>query len=560
MNHAAPIPAAHDATSDAAAAMSPRRARLLVLALVLYGLAIGLPQLGAAPLSSHESLAADRTRGLMTHGRWVVPYRNGQPDILKPPLPFWTGGAVAAAWGEVNEWTARLPTVAATLATMLLLVAWIRRAVHWPAALTTALVFLTCGGALHWGRRAEVDMQLCFWTTAALATYWFALGEPVRLRQVLLFVAMWLSLGLGILAKGPLPLGIWLVTVAGHTILDRQWRQLRQMLPIAGPLIMAAVVLPWAAAVLALVPDAMDIWFHQSLGRAAGELGHEKPWYFYLVQAPLLWMPWLVPVAVGLWRAFVPGGMAKPLRTFLLCWAVGGLTLLSFSAGKRLFYALPCLPPVMILAGVGLDYMLRGAPRRLHGAGLWVFRLHWLAVVGAAVGAWFAAQRYDEFRTPILVVGLIGAMGLAAVLALYGLGRRAASLTVLAAVLLAAFLVATVGIITPMETLGNYHARLGRALAEPSARGDVAVLGEADPELVFYAGRPLPVLKTPDEADAWARSRSRAMLVTGSGPQALQMRQRGPWREVALVPPPGGDMHREDVTYVVLEWLPRLEP
>jgi len=559
MNHAVPIPAADDAT-NAAATTSPRRARLLVLVLVLYGLAIGLPHLGAAPLSSHESLAADRTRGLMTLGGWVVPYRNGRPDILKPPLPFWTGGAVAALWGEVNDWTARLPTVAATLATMLLLVAWVRRAVHWPAALTTGFVFLTCGGALYWGRRAEVDMQLCFWTTAAMASYWFALAEPVRRRQVLLFVVMWLSLGLSILAKGPLPLGIWLVAVVGHTVLDRQWQSWRQMLPLAGPLMMAAVVLPWAVAVLALVPDAMDIWFHQSLGRAAGELGHEKPWHFYLVKAPLLWMPWLVPIAVGLWRAFVPGGMTKTLRTFLLCWAVGGLTLLSFSAGKRLFYALPCLPPVMVLAGVGLDYLLRSTPQRLHGVGLWVFRLHWLVVPAVVIGVWFAAQRYDEFRTPLLIVGRVGAVGLAVVLALYGLGRRPAALVVLAAVLLAAFLVATVGIITPMEVLGNYHARLGRALAEPAARGDVAVLGEADPELVFYAGRPLPVLDTADEADAWARSRPGAILVIDNGLQAELMRRQGLWREATLVPPPAGDMHREDVSYVVLEWLPRLEP
>ncbi|MBN2584094.1 MAG: hypothetical protein JXL80_13595, partial [Planctomycetes bacterium] len=306
---------------------------------------------------------------------------------------------------------------------------------------------------------------------------------------------------------------------------------------------------PWVGAMLKVQPDAWDIWFDQSLGRYGGELDHDKPWYFYLVRAPLLWMPWLVPILVGLRQALRRATVAPTLRTFLLCWAIGGLALLSFSAGKRLFYALPCVPPVMVLAGIGLNHIVRGLPPRLSGLARWVYWAHWLVVPGALAGAWFAAARYDDYRTPILATGTMGAVGLAAVLALYGMRRREASIVTFAAVVLTLFTYATATIITPMEVQGNYYARLGRALAGR----EVILFEDVGAEIVFYSGRPLPFVPHRDLVMDWLRDHPRAYVITERGYGVEELARIGVWREVPLVPISSSLMHRDEDPFVVLE-------
>ncbi len=529
-----------------------RRFRLLLpmLLLLAYGAALHLPYLGAWPLESHEALAAERTRELMTTGGWLVPHFAGKPDFRKPPVPFWIGGAFALLAGGVTEWSARLPSVLACLGTAVLLVLWVNRARGRRSALFAGFTFVTSGAAIMWARRAEADMQLCFWTTAVMLTYWFGLGEPVRRRQVLLAVAMWLSLAVGVLTKGPLPLAFLGLAVVATVAFDpNRRRRLRRLLPVAGPLLLVAALTPWVLTVVQRHPEALATWYGQSLGRYAGELGHEKPFYFYAARAPLLWLPWILPLGLGLYLAVRRSALSRPAWGFLLVWGLGGLVFLSFSVGKRLHYALPAVPPVMVFAGLGLEALMR-PPQPLTRPWRWGVVLHGALVPMALAAGLAAAAWLPEYRLALAVLGALAALGLGLSLFLYIRGRPAGALAGLALSLLVVLTIGYREVVGPLLTQANTEAAICRYIAQraPEQQEAVACYGEVGPQVLFYAGQAIPVLGSEADVAAWREHAPEGLLVTRSGPWRAKVERVGPWREIL----PGSTLNRFASREVVL--------
>lgn len=543
-------------TSDASEGLpvTVRRPGWWVLLLIAYGLCLNLPYLGSTPLMSHEILVAQRTQGLVSEGGWLVPYREGRPDFNKPVLPFWVAGAISVVAGEVNEWILRLPSVAATIGTMLLLVFYVRRKVSWRAALVTGWVFLTSSAAFQYGRRAEVDMVLAFLTTLSLLAYLRGIEEPERRRQIGWFLLMWIAAGFGVLAKGPLPVGVLLVTMLVMAVMCPEARRLGRMLPLSGPLVMLAVVAAWAVPVILTNTDAVTTWNDQSLGRMAGELGHEKPWYYYIVRAPTLWLPWILPVAVGAYLAVRRGVLDRRHTVFHLAWGVAGLVLLSVSTGKRVHYALPVTPPFLILAGLGLDYILFVVPRRLSQWTAALFWLHTLAVPGSVAGIVAGVILLPQHAAAIVVVGTILAITLAWALMLYYRYRRAAAVVVLALGLGLASVLGIGLIVTPVSQAVGYDATIGRALA---ARGDTPACafvpsgadlsGNDVGTVTFYAGHALTVVQGPDDLERWRTSHPGGLVLVRQEDIAL-VKMLGAWTEAL----PPGDPRWSEGHFVLL--------
>jgi len=460
------------------------------------------------------------------------PLHAGESGFPQAPVPFWIGGALAALAGGVTEWSARLPSVLACLGTAVLLVLWFDREVG--PALLAGFAFVTTGAALVWARRAEVDMQLCFWTTAAMIAYWFALREPVRRRQVLLATAMWLSLAAGVLTKGPLPFAFLGLAVVATLAFDPAGRRrLRGLLPLAGPLLLVAALMPWVLAVLIRHPGAISIWYEQSLGRYAGELGHDKPWTFYAARAPILWLPWIVPLGLGIYLAVRRRVLARPAWAFLLFWGVGGLVFLSLGTGKRLHYALPAVPPMMVFAGIGLQALAR-PPQPLTRRWRWGAWLHGPLVPLALAAGVVAGMWLPEYRSALLVLGALAAGGLGLALLLYLRGRPTTGLAALAAALVVVPAVGYPTVAGPLLTRSNTEAAIGRCIA---ARGRsegaaAAYRHRADPRIVFYAARPIPVLEDLAGVAAWRTRIPNGYLVLSHGPGREGLERVGPWRKV----------------------------
>src|SRR3989338_10925555 len=87
----------------------------LKLALVVICLTLYLPHLGGRDLwAGRETLYAQVARETL-QGDWIVPHFNGEIYFNKPPLYFWGIALLSKPWGDVTEFTLRLPSALAAI-------------------------------------------------------------------------------------------------------------------------------------------------------------------------------------------------------------------------------------------------------------------------------------------------------------------------------------------------------------------------------------------------------------------------------------------------------------
>ncbi len=114
----------------------PRRTRLLVLLLTagLGGL-LFLWRLGSTGLVDETPpLFAASARAMVERGDWLIPHVNGLPRYDKPPLVYWLMGLLYALpgqprWDPLGSWASSLPSALATIVVMLALADTLLR---WP--------------------------------------------------------------------------------------------------------------------------------------------------------------------------------------------------------------------------------------------------------------------------------------------------------------------------------------------------------------------------------------------------------------------------------------------
>src|SRR5262249_45654149 len=101
------------------AARRPRVSRPALLVAAYCGalLCLGLT---AGDLYRTEGLRARVADAMLRGGDWVVPRLYGEPLLTKPPGAYAAVATVSAPFGAVRDWTARVPSVLAAAAAVLL--------------------------------------------------------------------------------------------------------------------------------------------------------------------------------------------------------------------------------------------------------------------------------------------------------------------------------------------------------------------------------------------------------------------------------------------------------
>jgi 4-amino-4-deoxy-L-arabinose transferase-like glycosyltransferase len=420
----------------------------------------------------------------------------------------------------------------------------------------------------------QLDVLLALLETGALALFWRidrGLGPP-RLQLAGLHAA----LGLAVLAKGPVGFLVPLLAIAAFLAWERRLRALPRLLPLWALPLSLGPGLAWAAAATSLAPDgfAASGLGENLLGRFFRGTSHARPFFYYLYQLPVDFLPWtlLVPAVWMAGRRRVFGARASGARSalerrapvadpaaeraavalhgerraegvrrawrFLLSWLGASFAFFSLSAGKRGLYLVPAFPALALLVADAACRELAGrssVPRSL-GAGLAVGA----ALVGAAgafaVGA--AALAPEERLAGVDSGGLL-AFGCAAIavtaagVAAWTVTRRhgTAALRRLAipvvgawAVLLAVFLV-----LYPALDAGRSPRPIAVAAAAATPAdeavglvSDRAMLGG----LVYYGGRRVVPL----------RSASSIRSFLDAGGRTLVVKERKLERVTALTP------------------------
>lgn len=366
-------------------------------ALVVLALAAYLPGINAVPpLDADEARYLEASRAMLAARDWrevVVPHLGGAPRINKPPAAYWifagstyllTGGDPArftfpaalraAALGEPTRtgspptrslvftggvWTYRLPSVAATIAA--LLIVWrlglqmFAPPCGWLAAALLGGCFLVTVDA----RLARTDQLLLLCTCAAQAALWHVWRGGARAgRWALLF---WFAIAMGILVKGPVTPGVGALTIVALCGATGDVRWLRRLHFGSGAAILAIVLLPpLLLTIVAIGPGPFaEAIGEEVFGRGMTAMGGRAgpPGYHLALLPGLFWPGWLlvVPgVVYAVRRGLRMGGRSwsfagRPAELFCLAWLVPSWLVLELIGTKLPHYPLPLYPALALL-------------------------------------------------------------------------------------------------------------------------------------------------------------------------------------------------------------------
>jgi len=349
-----------------------------------------------------EPRYAQVAREMMQSGDYLAPHVNSQPYKEKPPLLFWAIAAASLPFGDVTEFSARVPSVLAALVTVLCTYSLARRLYGARVAFWSALVLIT--GARFWwqARTVQIDMLLTACLTAALLSFriW---QENRRARWLAAFYG---AIAAAVYAKGP-P-GIIFPLLLIFTFYWRRKEERRQTHWVLGTLAVAGLIALW------LIPARMAVagataqpaqagiasnLFHQTVGRFFLGVSKAQPPWYYLKTLVVDLLPWslFLPWA---WRRREGPGMR-----LLLSWTVPALVFFSVCIGKRAIYILPLFPALAILiARSVLDLMESDrASWRKRTAMAWGLLL---IVMGLAPLALRFTQYRDAWSSSLLIFSL----------------------------------------------------------------------------------------------------------------------------------------------------------
>ena len=293
-----------------------------------------------------EGAFSEATREMITSGDWGHTTLQGVNRFDKPIGVYWLQAASVQIFG-LHEWALRLPSVLACWLSALALGRFAWQLWGLPAGVMAVLIHSTSIGPWVMAHAATADAVLGLWLVlSALDLCRFLMhGKPNHLRRV----ALWT--GLGMLTKGPVALLIPAATLLLWCLHQRSAKALLDSLR-DGPawLILLAVSLPWYSYALWRHGDEFiqGFFVRHNLSRFDGAMeGHSGAWYYFLVIAPLLWLPWS-PLLLSMGRK-ITSFWADPVLRFALMWSGFVLVFFSASSTKLPHYALYAAPGLTLL-------------------------------------------------------------------------------------------------------------------------------------------------------------------------------------------------------------------
>lgn len=308
-----------------------------------------------------EARYAEIARKILLYDDWTTLWFF--PDLPfwgKPPLAFWSVAVSFMTFG-VNELAARLPSLIYTLLTAGIIGVWTSRYYPRGTAIGAAAIYLSTFITLQTAGAVIMDPLLVLSTTLVMASFY----EAVTRRDVLAAYLMWIALGIGLLAKGPLALALCGLAAGTWVLVYGEWRRFFTGVRLfSGLVVMLAVAAPWYFAAEQKTPGFIDYFLiGEHIKRYlepewSGDLYggvKDQPlgtiWIYFLAAS----LPWSLFAIVRACRRRTREGLmasyrAAPLFTgYLLCWLL--LPPLFFTPAQNILitYVMPAMPALAIL-------------------------------------------------------------------------------------------------------------------------------------------------------------------------------------------------------------------
>lgn len=502
---------------------------LLVLGIWLFGLEggwlFGLDLGGLGLTDRDEGSNAEAAREMLETGDWISPTLNYEPRYAKPAFVYWLISASYTLFG-INEFAARFPSAVSGLCVMLVQYVFVYRWVGAPVAWLASIMLLLNMEFLAINRMVLTDPELVLFTTLAGYSFWQGLSHESRRRWW--FAAFYLSMGFGMLVKGPVGLIIPLMGVIPYVTLTRQWGRLWQKgFPIIGIMLIAAVAAPWYVVMFQIHGDAY--WAAaqaNTTGRFMNPMeGHGGTILFYLPVLLVGFFPWsaFLPTVLyhtlkrwkAYWQEQEGASQEQCLEFFLSLWVVGLLLFFTLSATRLPHYIYPAFPASAVLVALWWKrFLAEESPAGITMSSRILVGVAYLL----GIGLMFSPAVYDLFMKQItkefpgagqLELGWLPMMmGLVIMIGTMGLRQCMASKTTrylgvwVAGLMMMVFAVLVVRFGLPMYQqyfIGPPQELAGIARYNLGAEDRLIQVGRKRPSLGFYAGRKVYFLSPEDE-------------------------------------------------------------
>ncbi len=441
----------------------------MLIGLVAF-LALGAVLLTEGPhLADHEVIVAQTARQIVDSNHWLVPHYLDTPFLVKPPLPAWTVAILSEFFPTdsmtghaVTDVTARLPSFAATVLTILIVRRLARRMFDTRTADIAAFVTATSFGMLLFSVNATAEAMLTLLCTWAFAEFWYSqtAESPREGRSHL--VRFYIALGLAMLAKGPMPMAMVCLPIAFWWWAQRSIRLVAAGGPATvGPAVMKGIrefgsrflmslrrhglwwgiplfllmFLPWMIFVAGREPYAWRLWDYEFLDRARGNYPGCKwgklHYYFPILFGMLL--PWCLSLPEAIAAPFLRkySGHRRPL-TYAWCWVVVPFLFATMMSFKKPYYILPIVPGCSLLLAVVLERLFFRT-EKFNARLMWCILAAILSIISSIpIVGWFLLPKMypEEWHGPaplqgiVICIAILIGLSLSATWFVRGLRRR----------------------------------------------------------------------------------------------------------------------------------------
>ena len=490
---------------------------LLAAAVIPYFVKLG----DSSIWDANEAYYTETPREMLESGDWSNPTFNYEPRFNKPVLSYW----IVAALYQVFGVSVAVERVAiAILAMAMVIAAWfMARAVSaHPLAPPLAALGLAVGPRFFmFSRRIMIDIAVTSMMTLTLL--FFVLAERYPARRRLFLTLMYVTVGLGVLTKGPVAAAIPLIVFLAYLGVHRELSRLREMMIPAGTAIALAIVAPWYVGLYL-----EHGWTHitgffigENFDRFTETVGPQsRGLLFYLPVVFSDSLPWsfCLPAVVGAWWRHRRSGehsVGVRLRTLLLLWIGVIVVLFSFSQTKQDLYIFPIVAAVAVLGGDWLATALQGAFTSWLRGTLTVLGLALLAL-GVGVMTIFGGEE-PPYLTQGAFTSALVAIGGSLIVGLAPWWRRShVAIVALLVVFIVFNWVLAVRVLPAFERYKPVPP-LSAIIAREAGPDDVVAHFDVSlPSMVFYLRRRIEIGFDPDEFARLLRSDRRVLGVLAS--------------------------------------------
>ena len=476
-----------------------QRHRRLSLAAIAF---IAVPAIffnldGYKTLQSHEVYAMVPAREMIISGDWIVPRIAQVPRLRKPPLVYWVIAGSAQLMGGVNEISARMPSALSTLGLAALMGFWCSRWYGRRVGYLAAFMQLTTIYCIQFARKAEVDMLLTLCTTSAICLFALGIGREKGRLHWLRWLAIYALISVSWMAKFHFGPTMVMMPIILYWAMRRDYRSFLNLLNPGGLVLLALAVFVWPALLLQRMPDALEVWKEQTVGRAIGSLGSQPVWYYvpHLLFLTLPWTPAMIAAVPDSWiRAWKKGDLR---HRFLWIWFLSHMLVLHVSANKNSHYMMSTLPMLTIIGAPQmlriLEYLRTTSKPISDNTRNWCIGITISGAIGLAIGA---SLKYPFMQTAIVLFCIVISVGATTVILLVSRGRFAAARFAALGLMAAAFIL-MFGSILPHEDHRIAVKNFVEQARQDVAEDDVVCAYRMDlTSAEFYVGAPVQRAET----------------------------------------------------------------